>query len=56
MPQDAPGTIVDHMYAIRAARAFDGTRFLPDGATVVLDGDQILGVESGLSVDSGARG
>jgi imidazolonepropionase-like amidohydrolase len=35
------------MYAIRAAHAFDGTRFLPGGATVLLDGDRILGVETG---------
>jgi imidazolonepropionase-like amidohydrolase len=35
------------MHAIRAAHAFDGTRFLPDGATVLLDGDRILGVETG---------
>ena len=35
------------MHAIRAAHAFDGTRFLPGGATVVLDGDRIVGVETG---------
>lgn len=35
------------MYAIRAAHAFDGVRFLPDGATVIVDGDQIAGVERG---------
>lgn len=35
------------MYAIRATHAFDGVRFLPDGATVVVDGDRIAGVESG---------
>lgn len=34
------------MFAIRAPRAFDGSRFLPDGATVLVDGHQILGVES----------
>src|SRR3569623_75409 len=35
------------MHAIRAAHAFDGTRFLPGGATVLLAGDRILGVETG---------
>ena len=35
------------MHALRAAHAFDGTRFLPGGATVFLDGDRIVGVESG---------
>jgi imidazolonepropionase-like amidohydrolase len=35
------------VYGIRAAHAFDGTRFLPGGATVLLDGDRIVGVESG---------
>ncbi len=35
------------MHAIRAAHAFDGTRFLPGGATVLLDGDRIVGVETG---------
>ncbi len=30
-----------------AAHAFDGNRFLRDGATVVLDGDRIVGVETG---------
>ena len=36
------------MHAIRAAHAFfDGARFLPEGATVLLDGDQIVGVETG---------
>jgi imidazolonepropionase-like amidohydrolase len=35
------------MHAIRAAHAFDGVRFLPGGATVVLDGDRIVGVETG---------
>jgi imidazolonepropionase-like amidohydrolase len=33
--------------AIRAAHAFDGARFLPGGATVLLDGEWIVGVESG---------
>lgn len=35
------------MRAIRAAHAFDGHAFLPGGATVVLDGDRIVGVEPG---------
>ena len=35
------------MHAIRAAHAFDGTQFLPGGATVLLDGDRIVGVETG---------
>jgi imidazolonepropionase-like amidohydrolase len=35
------------MQAVRAARAFDGTRFLPGGATVVVDGDRIVGVQTG---------
>ena len=35
------------MHALRAAHAFDGTRFLPDGATVVIEGDRIVGVEPG---------
>lgn len=35
------------MHAIRAEHAFDGTRFLPGGATVLLDGDRIVGVETG---------
>ena len=34
------------MQAIRAACAFDGERFLP-GATVVVQGDRIVGVETG---------
>ena len=34
------------MHAIRAAHAFDGVRFLPGGATVILDGDRIVGVET----------
>ena len=32
-------------WAVRARRAFDGERFLPAGATVVVDGDRIVGVE-----------
>jgi imidazolonepropionase-like amidohydrolase len=35
------------MQAIRAAHAFDGTRFLTGGATVLIDGDRIIGVETG---------
>lgn len=32
--------------AWRAPRAFDGDRFLPGGATVLVEGDRIVGVES----------
>jgi imidazolonepropionase-like amidohydrolase len=35
------------MHAIRAAHAFDGSRFLSGGATVLIEGDRIVGVESG---------
>lgn len=35
------------MQAIRAAHVFDGTRFLTGGATVLIDGGRIVGVESG---------
>ena len=35
------------MHAIRAAHVFDGTRFLLGGATVLFDGDRIVGVETG---------
>jgi imidazolonepropionase-like amidohydrolase len=35
------------MHAIRAGHAFDGTRFRPGGATVLLDGDRIVEVRSG---------
>jgi imidazolonepropionase-like amidohydrolase len=35
----------ERMYAVRAAHAFDGERFLPGGATVVVQGERILGVE-----------
>jgi imidazolonepropionase-like amidohydrolase len=35
------------MHAIRATHAFDGERFLPGGATVIIDGDTIAGVEPG---------
>lgn len=33
--------------AVRAAHAFDGTRFLPGGATVLVDDGRIVGVETG---------
>ena len=33
------------MYAVRAAHAFDGDRFLPGGATVLIEGERIVGVE-----------
>jgi imidazolonepropionase-like amidohydrolase len=32
-------------WALRAGRAFDGARFLPDGATVLVEGERIVGVE-----------
>jgi imidazolonepropionase-like amidohydrolase len=32
--------------ALRAAHAFDGVRFIPGGATVLIDGDRIAGVEA----------
>ena len=32
-------------WAVRADRAFDGSRFLSGGATVVVEGDRIAGVE-----------
>ena len=35
------------MRAIRAAHAFDGTEFLPGGATVVLDSERIVEVQVG---------
>ena len=34
------------MWAIKAERCFDGDRFLPGGATVLVEGDRIRGVES----------
>ena len=37
------------MHAVRAVHAFDGTRFLPGGATVLLDAGRIVGVETGLA-------
>lgn len=33
------------MYAVRAAHAFDGERFLPGGVTVLVEGDRIRAVE-----------
>lgn len=33
------------MHAVRAPIAFDGRRFLPDGATVLVEEDRIVGVE-----------
>ncbi|MGH3348870.1 MAG: amidohydrolase family protein [Nocardioides sp.] len=33
------------MQVVRAARAFDGARFVDDGVTVLVDGDKIVGVE-----------
>jgi imidazolonepropionase-like amidohydrolase len=33
-------------WALRAGRAYDGARFLPDGATVVVEGERIVGVET----------
>jgi imidazolonepropionase-like amidohydrolase len=35
------------MHAIRTAHAFDGTRFLSGGATVVVDGERIAGIHTG---------
>jgi imidazolonepropionase-like amidohydrolase len=34
------------VFALRAPHAFDGTRFLPGGATVLVDGEKIAGVEA----------
>lgn len=33
-------------WAVRSGRAFDGERFLPGGATVLVDADRIVGVEA----------
>lgn len=33
-------------WAVRAGRAFDGERFLPDGATVLVEGERVVGVEA----------
>lgn len=33
-------------WAVRSPRAFDGERFLPDGATVLVEGDRVVGVEA----------
>jgi imidazolonepropionase-like amidohydrolase len=35
------------MHAIRAPHAYDGERFVPGGATVLMEGDRIVGVEPG---------
>lgn len=35
------------MFALRADHAFDGTRFVPGGATVLVEGERIVGVEAG---------
>lgn len=35
------------MHIVRAQHAFDGTRFLPGGATIVVEEDRILAVETG---------
>jgi imidazolonepropionase-like amidohydrolase len=35
-----------HMHAVRAPAAFDGTRFLEGGATVLIEADRIVGVEA----------
>jgi imidazolonepropionase-like amidohydrolase len=35
------------MYAVRATRAFDGSQFIEGGATVLVDGEHIVGVEGG---------
>lgn len=35
------------MHAVRAAHAFDGTRFLAGGATLLVEADRIVGVETG---------
>ncbi len=44
------------MYAVRAPHAFDGERFLPGGATVVVQGERILGVEQfGFAVPDGVE-
>ncbi len=44
------------MHAIRAAHAFDGSRFLPGGATVLIEGDRIVSVESGrVALPAGAE-
>ncbi len=33
------------MYAVRARHCFDGTRFVPGGATVLVEGHRVVGVE-----------
>src|SRR3712207_7281171 len=39
----------ESMHAIRAAYAFDGDRFLDEGATVLVEGERIVGVETGTA-------
>lgn len=34
------------VFAVRSLHAFDGSRFLPGGATVLVEGERILGVEA----------
>ena len=46
MPSSAHEVDRDGMHAIRAPHVFDGTRFLTGGATVLLDGDRIVDVDS----------
>ena len=44
------------MRAIRAVHAFDGTRFVTGGVTVVLDGERIVGVHAGrVEIPEGTR-
>ncbi len=45
MPAGARGGYDGHMYAVRARHCFDGTRFLPGGATVLVEGHRVVGVE-----------
>lgn len=40
------GSEIGYRRAIRAVHACDGNRFLPGGATVLFDGDRIVGVET----------
>ena len=40
------------MCAVRAQHCFDGTRFLPGGATVLVEGHRVVGVEAGHEVPS----
>jgi imidazolonepropionase-like amidohydrolase len=44
------------MYAVRAGTCFDGETFRPGGATVLVEGEEILGVESfGYDVPAGCE-